>query len=351
MELVKIEAPELNVIESSKAEQIRAVFLPMATMLQEFEDDYNEVLKEAESEITKAVTTKAKSLRIKIGKVRIETEKTRKEQKEEYLRAGKAIDGVSNILKWAVTDKEDKLKEIENHFELLEKKKKEELQEKRVEELSPYVEGAAERDLSSMEQDVWEAYLSAKVKEYNDRLEAEKKAEAERVAKEKAEAEERDRIAKENERLKKEAEAREKAAKKEAEKKAKEEAERKAKEESERKAREEAERKKQAEHEAELKAEREAREKVEREEREKREKLEAELKAKEESERKAREEAERKLQADLNKGDAEKFEDLKSSLKEISSKYEFKAAKNQRMYEDVKILIGKVITHIEQKYA
>ncbi|KKK63177.1 hypothetical protein LCGC14_2996900, partial [marine sediment metagenome] len=145
--LVKFDAPELSVIESSKAEQIKAVFVPMAEMLAEFEERFEDVLAEAQEEITKDVCSDAKVLRIAISKVRIAAEKARKEQKEEYLRAGKAIDGVSNILKWAVTDKENKLKEIEDHFELQETRRLEKLQVERVGKLLKYVEDAEDRNL------------------------------------------------------------------------------------------------------------------------------------------------------------------------------------------------------------
>ena len=347
-EIVKLETPELLVIEKSKAEQIKATFVPMVEMLEAFENRYSEVISESENGITKDVTTKAKRLRIDIGRVRIETEKVRKEQKEEYLRAGKAIDGVSNILKWAVTDKENRLKEIENYFEIQEQKRLEELQTKRADMLSAYIEDAHERNLSDMEEDVWNAYFQTKKKEYEDRIEAERKAEEDRIAKERAEAQERERIRKENERLKKEAEERERLAEIEAEKRAKEEAARLAKEKAERHAREEKERKEREAFESKLRAEREAREKVEREERAKREKLEAELKAKAEAEQKAKEAEEARIQAELSKGDADKVKDLISDLENIKTKYSFKSAKSKKMYSDVVVLIDKIIFHIKK---
>lgn len=348
MTLVKFDAPELQTIERSKAEQIKATFEPMAEMLAEFEEAFNTIIIESQEGITKEVTKKARRLRIDIARVRIETEKIRKEQKEEYLRAGKAIDGVSNILKWAVSDKENKLKEIENYFEIQEKKRKDELQKRRVEQLSPYVDDATERILSEMDEDVWEAFLAQKKKDYEDRIEAEKKAEQERIEKEKRDAEERERMRKENERLKKEAREREKLAKIEANKRAKEEAQRKAKEEKERKEREERERKEREEHEAKLKAAIEAKERVEREERIKREKLEAELKAKREAEKKAQEKEEAQFQAELSKNDRDKVNDLINDLNALKSKYTFDSARNQKMYNNVGILLNKIIVWINQ---
>jgi len=323
--LVKFDAPELQSIEKSKAEHIKATFEPMAIMLAEFEASYLEVINEAGEGITKDVTAKAKRLRIDIGKVRIATEKLRVAQKEEYLRAGKAIDGVSNILKWAVGDKEAKLKEIENHFQIQEQKRLETLQTERAEKLSRYVEDAYERNLSEMDEEVWTIYLASKKKDYEDRIAAEKKAEQDRIAKEKADAEERERFRAENERLKKEAEERERLAKVEADKRARAEAKRIAKEEAERKEREETIRKEQ----------------------ETREKLEAELRAKEEAELKAAEEAEAKVQADLNKGDAAKVKDLIADLGILKTKYTFKSAKNKAMYIRLGESIDTIINQVE----
>jgi len=347
-EIVKIDAPELKVLEQSKAEQIKKTFEPMAKMLTGFEEAYNELMTDASGEITQDITERAKRLRLDIGKVRIQTGKLKDKQKEYIKLEDKAIMGVHNILVWAVKEKEDKLKEIEKHFEIQEQKRLEQLQADRAEKLSLYVEDAHERDLAKFADDEFEALLAMKKKEQEDRIAAEKKAEEERIAKEKAEAEERKRIAAENEKLKKEAEERERLAKIEAEKREKAERERKAKEEAERKIREEKERKERAEYEAKLKAEREAKVKIEREEKAKREKLEAELKAKEEAERKAKEEEAARLQAELNKGDAAKVKDLIADLEALKTKYSFKSAKNTKMYADVNLLIDKVINHIEK---
>ena len=326
-EIVKIDAPELGVIEKSKAEHIKATFEPMVKMLSEFEDDYNSLISESESGITQELTAKAKRLRIDIGKVRIATDKIRKEQKEEYLRAGKAIDGVSNILKWAVTGKENELKRIENHFEIMEQQRLERLQLERAQILQLYVENAFEMELSNMDDDVWAAYLAAKVQQYKDRIAAEKKAEEDRIAKEKAEAEERERMRVENERLRKEAEKREKL-----------DAERRAKEEAERKQREEEARREREAHEAKLKAERDRAAKAE-----------AELKAKEEAERKERAEEEARIQAELSKGDEAKVKDLIADLKALKTKYSFKSEKNKKTYASVCGLLDKVVGYIESK--
>lgn len=345
--VIKFDAPELQVLEQSKADKIKKTFAPMAKMLTGFETSYNNLIAESNKEITQELIKKAKRLRLDIGKVRIETGKLKDKQKEYIKLEDKAIMGVHNILIWAVKEKEDKLKEIEKYYEIQEQKRLEALQLERAEKLSLYIDDAYERDLIKFANDEFEALLAVKKKEKEDRIAAEKKAEEERIAKEKAEAEERKRVVAENERLKKEAKERERLARIESKKREKIEQERKAKEEAERKIREEKERKERAEYEAKLKAEREEREKVEREEKAKREKLEAELKAKEEAERKAKEKESARLQAELNKGDEAKVKDLITDLEDLKTKYSFKSKKNTKMYEGVSILIDKIITYIK----
>jgi len=324
-QLIKLETPELQGIEKSKAQKIKETFEPMVIMLNGFEEKYEALIKESEKEITAGVCANAKRLRIDIGRVRIETGKLKDQEKAEYLRAGKAIQGVHNILVWAVTDKENKLKEIENHFEIIERKRLNDLQIERVKLLSNFVDDAAERNLSIMDQDVWDAYFSTKKREYNDRIEAEKKAEADRIAREKAEAKERERIRLENLRLKEEADEREKADKI-----------RIAKEESERKKREEIQRKEKAAYEVKLKAEQQAKQKIINE-----------LKAKEESERVAELNRIEKIQSELAKNDKDKFKDLLKDLEDIKSKYQFRSEKFQKKNNEISLLIDKIINHVK----
>ena len=351
--MVTIDAPELSILEGSRAAVVRSTFQPMANMLEKFEESFREIKAEADKEVTEELTKRARRLRIEIGKVRIETEKIRKAEKEQYLRGGKAIDGVSNILKWAITDKEESLKKIESHFEEMEKERLAEVQREREYQLSEFVPDAHERDLSSMDDDVWAAYIATKKQEHADRLAAERQAEEERVAREKAEAEERERIRLENEQLKQEAAEREKreAAERKA-REAKEAAEakaRRAKEAAEEKARLAAEAKREAElkkereaHEARLAKERAERERVEREEAAKRAELEAKLKAKEAAERKAiaekeaaekkaREEEEARQQAELSKSDGQKVDDMAAELRDLIRSYEFKSKANKEL--------------------
>jgi hypothetical protein len=206
----------------------------------------------------------------------------------------------------------------------------------------------ARSEFENMSDETFEMFFSGIEKAYNDKIEAEKKAEAERIEKEKAEVAERERIRKENERLKAEAEVKEKQL---AEERLKAEAERKAIEEAAKKEREEAERKLKAEQEAaRIAAEKAASEKA---------KLEAEIKAKAEAEEKAHKEAEAKVIAEQKAKEAAekkaKNAPDKTKLIELASQIdglnmpEIKGEEAQKILADVKILLSKVTVFIREK--
>lgn len=234
-----------------------------------------------------------KELRLMIVKNRTQgLNKWHKSNKAYFLAGGNFVQAIYNKEVQENERMEKQLMDAEKHFENLEKERLEKLQLERVELLSKYVEDASERDLSSMEPDVWEAYLATKKQSRLDAIEAAKKAEQERLAKIAAEKAENERIRKENERLEAEAKERERVAKIEQEKRDKLEAERIEKEKVERKAIEEKAAKERAKQEAKLKAEREAKEKIE-----------AELKAKQEAEKKEAKERDRIAKIEQDKRD------------------------------------------------
>ncbi len=314
-ELVKIDMTEYE-IEPSVADNIRMIFAPMVEGLKRFEGDYDNVIALANKEITIDVCDKAKRLRLDIGKVRIEAEKARKKEKEQYLRGGRAVDGVNNILKFAIADKEEKLKEIETYYERIEQEKKEKTAESRREELDKYEFDHSKYDLVNMPDEIWDYTLDGVKARYEIEQEAIKKAEADRVAKEKAESEERARIEAENKKLKAEAEAREKQSEKE------------------RKEREKVEQEKERTHQEELRKEREAREKVE-----------AETRKREEGERlKLKAEAEAQLKAN-QAPDKEKllaFAEVLSSLKTPS----MQSVKGRELMISVSTSIRSIVEHL-----
>jgi len=165
--IIKFEGTELNVIEKSRANQIKIKFITMVEKVNKFIDPYNELIKESEKEITSKTTKIAKRLRLDIAKVRTETEEIRKKEKSEYLNAGKSIDKISNSIKEVMVKGENALKAIENHFEIQEKKRLETLQESRRKEIFGYLNlsiGEGVLDFAAMTDDVWQAYFQGKKK-------------------------------------------------------------------------------------------------------------------------------------------------------------------------------------------
>lgn len=303
----------------------------------------------SELEVNEENIPKFKELRLRIVKNRRQgIIKWHTTAKNYFLKGGQFVDAIKRQEIEVNELMEKKLMDAEKHFENLEKERLSKLQNDRASQLSKYAEDAHERDLSGMENDVWDAYFATKKKEYEDRIAAEKKAEEDRIAKEKEQKVEQERIRKENERLRKEAEAAEiqrQEEEKQRQKLAKIEADKL-----------EAERKEQErirlENEAEAKAELE---KVEAEkqrliaiEKAKADKLEAELEAKKQAEIKAENDRLADIEANAKKGDIAKVSDLINDLKVIKTKYNFKSKKNQKMYADVSILIDKLINHIEK---
>lgn len=307
-------------------------------------EEFKEVSK---LELTPENLPKFKDLRLRILRNRTQgINKWHKTNKEFFLTGGKFVDAIKNKENAINEQMEEKLIDAEKHFDNLAKERIAKRQAERVFLLSEFVEDASERDLATMDQDVWEVFLATKKQAHLDRVQAKLDAEKERQAKIKAEKEEQERIQKENEKLHKEAKEREEKAKLEAEKRAKEEEERNEKARLLHLEQLEKERQEKAKYEAKIKEERDAKEKIEREEKEKREKLEALLKEKEELELAQKKQKEADYQSELNKGDSAKVKDLISDLESLKSKYTFKSAKNQKMYSNVGTLIDKVTNFI-----
>lgn len=183
-ELQLSEVSELKVVDEARANQIKMAFVPMVNDLASYQDEYFELIEINEDDFTIETTEKAKALRLNIVKVRTETEKIRKSQKEDFLRAGKAIDGVGKFIKQAASNQEERLKSIEDY--LLNKKKaaQEALQSERALLLKPYITEEMPLDLYAMEADVWDAFLIVKKRQYDERIATEKRELKERLDKE-----------------------------------------------------------------------------------------------------------------------------------------------------------------------
>jgi len=321
-------------IEETKALTILQSFEPKQVELTAFTEQYSDIVG---MELNSVAFKAARELRLKLVKVRTGIADVHKTEKAFFLASGRYVDALKNKLTLPIEQMEEKLTEIEKYEERLEAERKAVLKQTREAEFLPYEFDTSFLPLADMTEEQFTGQLeSAKLafetkqrlaaEAEQARIEAESKAEAERIERERVEAEQREAMRIENERLRKEAEERQKA-----------EGVRLAEE-----------KKVRDEQEAKLKAEREAAAKAFQEQENKRIAAEKELQAKKDAELKAAQEAEAAKQAELSKGDADKVNDLIAELTALKTKYSFKSAKNNKMYTDVGVLLDRVVEHIKK---
>lgn len=293
-----IKITELDLIDGSKAEKIKKTFEPMAKLVASYEEAYNRIIDEFSVDISPDLIKRAKRLRLDIGKVRIETGKLKDKQKEYIKLEDKAIMGVHNVLVWAVKEKEDKLKEIENYFEVKERERLAKLQKERETIIDPYLdEGENHIGMAQFSDEEFNTFASIKRKQHEDRTEAKRKAKEAQAAREEAERIERERIKKENEELRAKVLEEQRLAKEEADKRAK---------------------------------------------------AEAELQAKRDKEERLKKQEEYRIQQKLQKGDADFLHELINDLKSLQLAYSFDSDVNKEKYRQVCKFLAKaveVLTH------
>ena len=205
-EIVKIKASDYG-LEETKAKEIESMFTPMMSKMSELENEYNNILK---LDINPETCQMAKDLRLAYVKIRTGTSDIHKQLKAFYLAGGRFVDAFKNTQAFASGEKEESLKKIEKHFEILEAERKEKLKQEREKLISSYMEEVNTFSLGEMSEEVWQKFFAGAKLEFETRVAAEKKAEEDRIAKEKADAEAREKQRLENIRLQKEAKAREK---------------------------------------------------------------------------------------------------------------------------------------------
>lgn len=216
-------------VETSTALQLQSSFDPLFRQAKEWAERAKEICVTDATQVSEM--KKARELRLNLRSVRVEADKVRKRLKEDSLRYGKAVQGVYNVIEFLIVPIEEKLERDEKFAELAEKKRLQDLQEKRFAEYAEFQQYLPCTEFSGMKQEQFETMVeNAKIiKKCAEEKALREKEEAE--AKAKAEQEERERIRLENERLKKQAEEeRSKAEKERAEMQKKLDAERKERE-------------------------------------------------------------------------------------------------------------------------
>jgi len=299
------------------AQNIKLAFAPFFDQAEEWRKKV-ELINVTDASQTREMKM-ARDTRLALREIRIKADKVRKQLKEDSLRRGRAVDGVFNVLEFLIKPMETDLDNKEKFVQRLEEERKAALKIHREELLLPYQIDTSFYQLGEMSEDSFSALLDNLRIAQEAKAELARKAEDEKIAKEKADLEERARIQAEVERLRKEAAEKEAALKIERDKveTARKEAEEKARKELEaiqakaraeqkaaeilRKETEEKVRKEKEALEAKAKTERDAaeaaRKAVEEKARKEREALEAKVRAEKEAAAKAIAEADAKLKA------------------------------------------------------
>lgn len=339
-EISKLNPAEFGLKEDQVA-TIEKAFMPKIIERNALSEMYETLIK---SELSPELCMEAGSLRKKLVKVRTGIADIHRTQKAFYLAAGRFVDAWKNKETRPIEQMEEKLTSIEKYYENLEKERKNKLRDERIAELAKYEMDGSLMLLGEMKDEVWVNFLAGAKLQYEQKKEAERKAEEERLAAIEAEKRRQEEIRIENERLKKEREELER--KQEAERR-KMEAE-KAKAEKDR-------REAEAKMLAQAKADRERIEaeriRAEQAEAELRQKREAEERARKEAEERAIEEERARIAAEKARAaapDKIKLQQLASDIKNISMP-ELKTAEAQAILSAVKTLLSRVNDYLSEK--
>jgi hypothetical protein len=323
-ELVKV--IEESGVEQSTAAVLQESFLPFFEQAKQWKEKAATLVVTDASQVREMEM--ARQARLALKNIRVAADKKRKQLKEDSLRYGKAVQGVYNVIEYLITPIEQHLEEQERFVQIQEAKRRAELTASRQMDLQPFFEFAPPftGSLGDLTDDDWSKLLQSAKMMHQSHLEEQARIEAERIEAERKAEEARLAMIAENERLRKEAEEAAKAAEAAAEK-ARKEAEEAAKaaEAAAEKARKERERV-----EAELAAER------------------AKLAAKEAAEL-ARVKAEQDaLKKQAMAPDNEKLDALKAALQAVRMP-DLATKEAGEIVQNVRLLIGKVVTYIDQK--
>lgn len=261
-------------LEADKAKEVESAFTPVIVERDFLAKQYAEIVNKP---ISQELTTEARELRLKLVKVRTNTDRIHKATKAFYLAGGRFVDAWRNKNVTVIEQMEDKLDQIENHYVMIENQRLDQLESDRRDQLAEVADNPSMYPLRDMDEEAFNNLYEGLKMIKEKLIELAAQAEAERILAEQKAIEEQKRIREENERLKAEAIERERKAQVE-----------------------------RAETERLAKIEREKQEKVLAAERAKIAKERAEAEAKLEAERKAKAEAEAKLAEIARQKEAER---------------------------------------------
>ncbi len=206
------ETPSLELMPRADAEAILNGYLAQAEALRHTAETLTVT---AIEDI--AGQTLARNTRLSLRSIRIETEKRRVAMVEDMTKETRRINAAAKAVKDFIEPLEERLLEQEQFVDREKERLLDARRQARLTELAPFLTSQPPVDVGLMETDVYRSFLSDAKDLHALKLQRERAAEEVRLAKEKADAEEREKMRVENERLKAEAEAREAEALKERE--------------------------------------------------------------------------------------------------------------------------------------
>ena len=189
-------------LKEENVKNIEKAFLPKIAEREGLEIIYKELIS---SEITEELCNRAKETRNQLVKVRTGIAQVHKTQKAFFLASGKFVDAWKNKETLPVVQMEEKLLELEKHFENIEKERIQKLQESRMLELEKFEPDYIPDELGMMNENVWDNFRNGVEMNYKfikqteliaeqKRITAEKKAEYDSIEKERITQLEKDRM-------------------------------------------------------------------------------------------------------------------------------------------------------------
>lgn len=145
-------------LDTSKSDTLMKSFVGFYSQAKEVIENCKSI--EVTDESQKDLIQTARDNRLKLKNIRVECENTRKQLKEQSLREGKAIDGISNVIKALIIPVEEHLEKQEKFVEIKEQLRLEKQLNERIEKLSQYVNDVSLYNLKDMADEVFENLLS-----------------------------------------------------------------------------------------------------------------------------------------------------------------------------------------------
>ena len=152
----------------------------------------------------------SREFRLKLKKIRTDADKIRSEMKEPFLRGANAVQSAYNGIEKITKEEEKRLEDQEKFIEKLEEKRLQDLVGKRTAELQSLGVDTQFYELGKMNDEAFNQLLEMSKAAFEAKKIAEKKADEERLAAEKAKIQAEQKIKEENERLRKEVEKKQK---------------------------------------------------------------------------------------------------------------------------------------------